>query len=124
MQSRVGKTCATFEDNKLLLEFIHEKRRYSCQQAGTDPSRRHIQDSKLAKGLQSVKVFSSQYLKNPKNWTELARNFEKKSHIAEKKLKGGPFSLSRYCMIRGKRGKTFLVQFARPNDSIWDHKIS
>ena len=22
-----------------------------------------------------------------------------------------------------KRGKTFLVQFARPNDAIWDHKI-
>ena len=36
-----------------------------------------------------------------------------------KKLKGG----TRYCMLRGKRGTTFLVQFARPNDSIWDHKI-
>ena len=33
--------------------------------------------------------------------------FEKKSHNA-KKLKAGPFSLSRYCMLRGKRGKTFL----------------
>ena len=31
-----------------------------------------------------------------------------------KKLKGGPFSLSRYGMLHGKRGKTFLVQFARP----------
>ena len=38
-----------------------------------------------------------------------------------KKMKGGPFSLSRYGMLRGKRGKTFLLQFARPNDSIWDH---
>ena len=35
----------------------------------------------------------------------------------------GTFSLSRYCMLRGKRGKTFLVQFAGPNVSIWDHKI-
>ena len=41
-----------------------------------------------------------------------------------KKTERGPFSLSRYCMLRGKRRKTFLVQFARPNDSIWDHKIS
>ena len=30
--------------------------------------------------------------------------------------------LTRYCMLREK-GKTFLVQFAGPNDSIWDHKI-
>ena len=42
---------------------------------------------------------------------------------AVSELKGGPFSLSRYCMLRGKRGKTFLVQTARPNDSIWDHKV-
>ena len=48
---------------------------------------------------------------------------KKKSHNAEKKLKEGPFSLSRYGMFRGKTEKTFLVQFARPNDSIWDHKI-
>ena len=48
--------------------------------------------------------------------------FEKKSHNDEKKLKVGPFSLYRHGMLRGKRGKTFLVQFARPNDSIWDHK--
>ena len=26
--------------------------------------------------------------------------------------------------LRGKRGKTHLVQFARPNYSIWDHEIS
>ena len=45
-----------------------------------------------------------------------------KSHNV-KKLKGGPFSLCRYCMLRGKRGKTILVQIARPNDSIWDHNI-
>ena len=36
-----------------------------------------------------------------------------------KKLKRGPFSLSRYGILGGK---TFLVQFAMPNDSIWDHK--
>ena len=33
------------------------------------------------------------------------------------KLKGGLFSLSRYDMLRGKRGKTFLIQFPRPNDA-------
>ena len=26
-------------------------------------------------------------------------------------------------MLRGKTGKTFSVQFARPNDSIWDYII-
>ena len=46
--------------------------------------------------------------------------FRKKSHNA-KKLKGGPFSLSRFCMLRGK---TFLVEFARSINSIWDNKIS
>ena len=50
------------------------------------------------------------------------KNWEKVSQC-RKKLKGGPLSLYRYCMLRGKRGKTFLVQFATPNYSIWDHKI-
>ena len=40
------------------------------------------------------------------------------------KLKGGPFSVSRYGMLRGKRGKTILVQFATPNGLISDHKFS
>ena len=29
----------------------------------------------------------------------------KKSLTMRKNLKGGPFSLSRYCMLRGRRGK-------------------
>ena len=33
----------------------------------------------------------------------------------------GPFSLCRYGMLCGKRGKTFLVLFAGPNDSIWEN---
>ena len=48
----------------------------------------------------------------------------KKVAQCRKKLEGGLLSISRYGMLRGKRGKTFVVQFARPNDSIWDHKIS
>ena len=48
----------------------------------------------------------------------LGKIFRKKSRNAEQN-KGGPFSLSRYGLLRG----TFLVQFARPNESIWDHKI-
>ena len=32
--------------------------------------------------------------------------------------KGGPFVLSGYGMVREKTGKTFLVQFARPNSAI------
>ena len=43
---------------------------------------------------------------------------EKKSHSAEKKMKGGAFGLARYGMLRGKTGKTILVQFARLNSAI------
>ena len=41
--------------------------------------------------------------------------FRKKVAVTKKKLKGG---LARYGMLRGKTGKTFLVQFARPNGAI------
>ena len=41
-----------------------------------------------------------------------------KSLTMPKELKGGRFSLSLYCMLREKRGKIVLVEFARPNDSI------
>ena len=44
---------------------------------------------------------------------------EKKSQCL-KKLKGG---LARYGMLRGKTGKSFLVQFARPNSAIWCNNI-
>ena len=47
---------------------------------------------------------------------------EKKSHNA-KKTERGPFGLARYGMLRGKTGKTFLVQFARPNGAIWCNNI-
>ena len=48
------------------------------------------------------------------------KNFrKKKSRSAEKNWKGGPFGLPGYGMVRGKTGKTFLVQFARPNSAIW-----
>ena len=40
-----------------------------------------------------------------------------------KKLEGGPFGLAGYGMLRGKTGKTFLVQFARPNSAIWCNNI-
>ena len=35
-----------------------------------------------------------------------------------KKLKGRSFGLARYGTLRGKTGKTFLIQFARPNGAI------
>ena len=41
--------------------------------------------------------------------------FPKKVSQCQKKLKGG---LARYGMLCGKTGKTFLVQFARPNSAI------
>ena len=37
----------------------------------------------------------------------LGNFFRKKSRNVEKKLKGGPFSLVRYCMIRGKKENLF-----------------
>ena len=43
--------------------------------------------------------------------------FPEKSHNAEKPERG-PFGLAWYGMLRGKTGKTFLVQFARPNGAI------
>ena len=33
--------------------------------------------------------------------------FRKLVSMTKKKQKGGPFSLYRYCMLRGKRGKQF-----------------
>ena len=53
----------------------------------------------------------------------LGKNFSGKSLTMPKKLKGGPFGLARYGMLRGKTGKTFLVQFARPNGAIWCNNI-
>ena len=47
----------------------------------------------------------------------------KKVSQCRKKLKGGPFGLARYGVLRGKTGKTFLVQFARPNSAIWCNNI-
>ena len=46
------------------------------------------------------------------------KKFRKKVDVPKKKLKGGPFGLARYGMLRGKTGKIFLVQFARPNGAI------
>ena len=48
---------------------------------------------------------------------------KKMSRSAEKNWKGGLFGLARYDMLRGKTGKTILVQFARPNGAIWHHNI-
>ena len=46
------------------------------------------------------------------------KKFRKKCLAVPKKLKGGLFGLARYDMLRGKTGKTILVQFARPNGAI------
>ena len=46
--------------------------------------------------------------------------FRKKSLTEPKKIERG-VGLARYGMLRGKTGKTFLVQFARPNGAIWSN---
>ena len=47
---------------------------YHLKQTGTGPSLRHIEGSKIAKGLQSVEVLSFTVPEKPKSWTELARH--------------------------------------------------
>ena len=72
------------------------------KQAGTGPSRRHIQGSKIAKGHQSFKVFSSTALKfflkkvsqrrkKLKGETLWKFSIPSLSQNPNKKLKGGPF---------------------------------
>ena len=78
------------------------------RQAGTGPSRRHIQGSKIAKGLPSVNLQYSK-IEKPKNGPSGApgpasaspwRAKEKKmSHNAEK-LKGGPFGVFQHPFCR------------------------
>ena len=59
----------------------------------------------------------SQNIKKCKGGTLWGKNFFRKSLAVPKKMKGGSFGLARYGMLRGKTGKTFLVQFARPNSA-------
>ena len=49
--------------------------------------------------------------------------FPRKSLAVPKKMKGGPFGLAWYGMLREKTGKTFMFQFARPNSAIWCNNI-
>ena len=117
------------------------------KQAGTGPSRRHTQGSKIAKRHPSVKYSFLQYSKieNFSKKNKLKKNGPSgalKSHNAKKlkggtlrgfstsilsqnikKMQGGPFGLARYGMLRGKTGKTFLVRFARPNSAIWCNNV-
>ena len=87
------------------------------KQAGTGPSRRHMQGSKIAKVLPSVNLQYSKIVKPKKVDCALKggtllklstfllqlkgdpltkkQNFEKKSHIAEKQ-KGGPFGIFKH----------------------------
>ena len=47
----------------------------------------------------------------------------KKSRSAEKNWKGDPLVSPGMVCLHGKTGKTFLVQFARPNGAIWCNNI-
>ena len=69
---------------------VMNKRPSVVEQAGTGPSRRHIQGSKIAKRLPSVK-YSFTVLENRnflKNFSKKLNTGALKSHNAEK-LKGG-----------------------------------
>ena len=49
-------------------------------------------------------------------WGKIFR--KKDLAVPKKNERGGPFGVARYGMLRGKTGKTFLVQFAGPNGAI------
>ena len=52
------------------------------------------------------------------------KKFPKKSLTVPKKIeKGDPSVSPRKGILRGKTGKTFLVQFATPNGAIWCNNI-
>ena len=86
----------------------------------------HNAEKKLKKG--PFGIFQHPFCcKTSENWRGSPWwkiDFSKKSLKMPKQSERGLFSLSRYGMLRGKRGKTFLVQFARPNESLWDHQLS
>ena len=72
--------------------YIQADASLNVKQAGTGPNRRHIQVSKIAKGLQNVKVLV--------NWGPF---YEKKKKVSMPKKTGrGPFGLVRYRMLNGK----------------------
>ena len=66
--------------------------------------------------------FLSQNIKKMQGGPFEEKSFEKSSEKnvsqCRKKLQGGLFGLARYGMLRGKTGKTILIQFARPNGAI------
>ena len=94
----------------------------SMYQTHEKPKRRNWRAKRgiLSHFLTSI-VAKHQKIEGGTLWGE--KVFFPKNLTMPKKLKGGLFCLSRYGMLRVKREKTFLVQFARPNDSMWDHKI-
>ena len=65
----------------------------------------------------STSILSQNIKKNAGGTLWGKKFFRKKSLAVPKKMKGGVFGLARYGMLRGKTGKTFLVQFARPNSA-------
>ena len=99
---------------------MNKKEDLKClKQAGTGPSRRHIQGSKIAKRLPSVKYSLLQYSKT-KNFLKItySKNGPSgalKSHNAEK-LKGGPFEVFQHPFCRKtwkKLKKTKISTFGK-----------
>ena len=59
----------------------------------------------------------SQNIKKNAGGTLWGKNFFSKRKVSQCRKKMKVFGLARYGMLRGKTGKTFLVQFARPNSA-------
>ena len=109
--------CQKTQSIKLTKRVSNSRKTQTTEQARQGPAKKEI----ISHFLTSI---LSQNIKKLKGGPFGEFFFQKKSHNAEKNWTGETaFSLSRYGVLRGKRGKTFLIQFARPNDSIWDHEI-
>ena len=79
-----------------MFDFGHRcsiKFHYIVKQAGTGPSRRHIQGSKIAKVLQSVKVF----------YSTVPEKKLKKILTMPKKLEGRPFGIFQHFSQNSKK---------------------
>ena len=71
------------------------------EQTRTGPSRRHIYGSEIAKGLQSVKVFSSTVPEKPQKLDRIGA------------LKGGPFRTSIVAKHKKLKGNPLVNFFSR-----------
>ena len=98
---------SSFKEVMFKRESSKRKFKEEVKQAGNGPSQRHIQSSKIAKGLQNFQVLV--------NWDYFYGNFFERSTVP-KKSKGGTFWSGPVLYVTRE---TFLVQFLGPTGTFW-----